>query len=368
MIGESLIIKKSIYSIGLRVHVNGTRGKSSIVKYIYAGLKAPHVKVMAKITGETPTLLLPDGSSETIKRRGSARVQEQFKIIHKAKRKKVDILILECMSIDPMFQKLESTFYKPNIYIISNIRDDHREKMGPTLDDQINSMCSAIPTNSKIIACESSYMNKIEATAKLHKSEFIKAVNLSDNERKLIPHSAHITNVEIALTVCLEANIPREKAFNAILKEIKTVESPVYTIPNTEHKQYFLNAFSVNDIQSVEDYLKHWITKLNVSNKIAIVLNTRADRPLRTDLFTDWINSNQENIDTVILTGDHKIRANRLLTKSTNNITIKQLKFNSQHNITDYIIEYASNTSLIVGLGNIGGQGFKIINEFSKIS
>lgn len=368
MIGESLVIKKSIYSIGFRVHVNGTRGKSSIVKYIYAGLKDTNLKVMAKVTGETPTLLLPDGSSETIKRRGSARVQEQFKIIYKAKRKKADALILECMSIDPMFQKLESKFYKPSIYIISNIRDDHREKMGSTLDDQINSICSAIPTNSKIIACESNYMHIIEKTSKLHKSDFIKAVKLSDEERKLIPQTAHETNVEIALTVCLEADITREKAFNSILQEINKVESPIYTISDAAHKQYFLNAFSVNDIQSVQDYLKHWSDKLDISNKISIVLNTRADRPLRTDLFTDWINSYQENIDTVILTGDHKIRANRILTKSTNNIKIKQIKNNSRNQIKDCIIEFAGNASLIVGLGNMSGQGFKIINEFSKTS
>ncbi len=352
----------------VKIHINGTRGKSTVTKYISAGLREANLKVIGKVTGEIPTLLLPDGTIKTIKRRGSARVQEQFKIIRKASNDKVDALVLECMSIDPALQKLESTFFKPNIYIITNIRDDHREKMGNSFDSQVKTICNAIPYNSKVIAIGSTYMHIIKEKAIAKNSRFIKAINLYDSEKEKIPQIIYESNIRLALTACIEAGISRQHAFNAILKQLDKTESPIYSISNTAHKQYFLNAFSVNDTQSADDYLEHWLNKLAITDKIVVVFNTRSDRPLRTGLFTEWIKSNHEKIATVILTGNHRMRASRLLAASNNNIKIKSIKINSQVHIKNIILENTGNATLIVGTGNIKGLGYQIINEFSEAS
>jgi len=101
---------------------------------------------------------------------------------------------------------------------------------------------------------------------------------------------------------------------------------------------------------------------------MVVVFNTRSDRPLRTDLFIDWIKANLVIIDTVILMGDHKIRANRLLSKENKKIKIKNIQNNSQSRIKDIILENAVNSSLIVGIGNIKGLGYQIIHQFSEAS
>ena len=368
LIGESIIINRSVRDIKFRIHINGTRGKSTVTKYISAGLREANLKVIGKVTGEIPTLLLPDETTETIKRRGSARVQEQFDIIRKAGKNKVDALVLECMSIDPALQKLESSFFKPDIYIITNIKDDHHEKMGDTMDSHVKSICSAIPYNSKIIACERPYMNIIKDRAIAKNSTFIKALDLHDSEKRKIPDTVHESNVKLALTACIEAGISREYAFKGILKSISKSESPLCSIPNDKHNQFFLNAFSINDTQSASDFLSFWTKKLSVADKIVVVFNTRSDRPIRTDLFTEWIKSNHAKITTVILTGDHKIRANRKLAAMNLNIQIKRMRINSRTRIKDTIMENAGNAGLIVGIGNVKGLGYRIINEFSKAS
>lgn len=368
MIGESLIIRNCNRHISVKIHVNGTRGKSTITKYIFAGLQENGLKVMGKVTGEIPTLLLPDGTSKTIKRRGSARVQEQFNTIRRAYRRKADALVLECMSIDPVLQKLEGFIFRPHIYIISNIRDDHREKMGATLDDQINAMCSAIPSNCIVISCGSSYMDTIKKVASERKSLFVEATILEDEEKKRIPDYIHEINVRFALTACIESGIPRETAFNGILKQVDKAVLPISSIIQNNHQQYFLNAFTVNDIPSVQDFLKHWTNELKITDKMSVVFNTRSDRPLRTDLFIEWIKSNQENIETVFLAGDHTMRANRLLSRSDKRIKIKKIHSSSNIRIKDEILENAANSSLIVGIGNIKGLGYRIINEFSEAS
>ena len=368
MIGESLIINSCVNQIGVKIHVNGTRGKSSITKYIYAGIKEDHLKVLAKITGEIPTLYKPDGSHSVIKRRGSARVQEQFNILRKAKKEEVDAMVLECMSIDPVLQKLESSFYKPCIYVICNIRDDHREKMGDTFEEQLQSICSAIPKNSKVIAGDSDYVETIKKYTKTQNSKFINAISLTEAERNLIPKTAHEINVQLALTACIEAGISRDKAFKGILKQIDSEGSPLYPISQTQNPQYFLNAFSVNDIASVHEYLEHWTSELKIKEKLTVVFNTRSDRPLRTGLFIDWIKSYDEHIEKVILIGDHKLRAHRLLKAAKQNINTKIIRSTSKHSLNNMILENAANSKLIVGIGNIKGHGYQIINEFSKAS
>ena len=69
--------------IPLIIHVNGTRGKSSVVRLIAAGLRGGNKKVMAKTTGSAPAIIFEDGSETPIVRHYGANIKEQLKIIIK---------------------------------------------------------------------------------------------------------------------------------------------------------------------------------------------------------------------------------------------------------------------------------------------
>ena len=124
LIFEKWLLQRGVDSLSLRIHVTGTRGKSSVTEYIASGLSAMYPGVMAKITGVIPTII-QNGSRNRIKRRGIARVQEQVKTIFSASRSRSGALVMECMSISPDLQQLESRFFRPHILVITNIRDDH---------------------------------------------------------------------------------------------------------------------------------------------------------------------------------------------------------------------------------------------------
>ena len=49
---------KSLSHIPLRIHVNGTRGKSSVTRLVAAGLREGGLKTFAKTTGTAPRELL----------------------------------------------------------------------------------------------------------------------------------------------------------------------------------------------------------------------------------------------------------------------------------------------------------------------
>jgi len=76
-----------------------------------------------------PTYSLNEKSFQ-IKRKSAARVTEKFKMIKRAAKNNVDAIILECMSIKPELQIIESKVLNPHYYVITNIREDHLEELG----------------------------------------------------------------------------------------------------------------------------------------------------------------------------------------------------------------------------------------------
>src|SRR4030067_801026 len=90
---------KNLRSIPVRIHVNGTRGKSSVTRLIAAGLREAGIKTFAKTTGALPRVIIHDGSEYPVFRRGSVHIIEQVRIIAFAARNKAEALVIECMAL-----------------------------------------------------------------------------------------------------------------------------------------------------------------------------------------------------------------------------------------------------------------------------
>lgn len=65
------------------VHVNGTRGKSTVSRLIEAGLRAGGLRVFCKTTGTDPMTIDVKGREEPIHRRGKANIKEQIAILRR---------------------------------------------------------------------------------------------------------------------------------------------------------------------------------------------------------------------------------------------------------------------------------------------
>src|SRR5438132_333371 len=72
--------RRHLRAVPVRIHVAGTRGKSTTTRLIAAGLRAGGRRVLAKTTGAQPRLILPNGSEEIWPRRGPASVREQARL------------------------------------------------------------------------------------------------------------------------------------------------------------------------------------------------------------------------------------------------------------------------------------------------
>ena len=58
---EFALHQKRIYSIPIRIHVNGTRGKSSVTRLIGSALREGGIQTISKVTGTYPRLILENG-------------------------------------------------------------------------------------------------------------------------------------------------------------------------------------------------------------------------------------------------------------------------------------------------------------------
>src|SRR5258705_9290388 len=118
--------------IPIRVHVNGTRGKSSVTRLIAAGLRAGGIRTFAKTTGTMARMIHTDGSEYDVYRIGRPNVIEQTRIVRRAVEAGAQALVIECMAVSPELQPLsELRLVRSTIGVITNVRADHLDVMGP---------------------------------------------------------------------------------------------------------------------------------------------------------------------------------------------------------------------------------------------
>nr|MBN2278082.1 poly-gamma-glutamate synthase PgsB [candidate division Zixibacteria bacterium] len=365
LIYESIDIDRKVSGIKTRIHINGTRGKSSITRYIAAGMRASEQTTIAKITGVRPTIIGPDGKSCLIKRRGCARVQEQFTIINRAARMNAGCLVLECMSILPEYQKVESRKFRPHIYVLTNILDDHREKLGRQIEDQAAGICSAIPSNTRVLTVKNDYLDTIRKYAGKKNSRVIVVDDLDGQIKSSVPEGVFPANVALALAACTEAGVSPNIALPAILEEAGISGERPIDLNRLGSKALFINGFAVNDTPSAEKYITCWQRMYPQYENLFIIFNSRADRPLRSEAFAAWM-GRIPDLAGIILIGNHAPYMKKTLVHS--GISPAHIMVWTKNDIIragEKLLELKINDALIVGLGNISGDGFRVIETLA---
>ena len=177
---ELYVHNLSINNIPIRIHVNGIRGKSSVVRLIASGLREADIKTFAKTTGTLPSIINHKGKDIEIHRLRSASIGEQIKLIRYFAKQSIDALVIECMAVNQQYQRIsENRIIKSTLGVITNVRRDHLDEMGTTEKQIAYSISNTIPPNSNIVTSEKKYLNLFNDIAKKKKST-IKSSNISE--------------------------------------------------------------------------------------------------------------------------------------------------------------------------------------------
>ncbi len=181
---EYLVHTKNLNSIPIRIHVNGTRGKSSVVRLIAAGLREGGIETFAKTIGSLPKMIIDDNIEFPIHRQVRANILEQLRVIAFASSNRAEALVLECMALQPFLQFLsEKKIVRATSGVITNAREDHLDVMGPTEKDVALALLGTMPNKSRLFTCEKDYPEEFKNASTDCRSELIV---VSENEIKRV--------------------------------------------------------------------------------------------------------------------------------------------------------------------------------------
>ncbi len=278
--------QQSLAGIPLRIHVNGTRGKSSVTRLVAAGLRAGGLRTFAKTTGTAPRVIDSQGKDRIIHRLRSASIGEQVRLMRFFAQEKPDALVMECMAVQPQYQWIsEQKMVKSHIGVITNARPDHLEEMGPTLDDVRLSLSNTIPYNGKMIVGDTDMVDTIAPIAE-HRNTKLKASDesqISEDDLKDFTYLEHPQNVAVALDVCEEVGVDRNTALDGMKKVQPDLGAlVVHKLEFGNGPILFVNSMAANDPVSTLQIGNFVERRYPVEGDSCIYLNSREDRRSRT--------------------------------------------------------------------------------------
>ena len=369
---------KRLRKIPIRIHVNGIRGKSTVTRLIAGVLRAANLNTVGKTTGSAACIIDSNGDDTSIFRRGAPTILEQIDFVKKLPKKlpRVDAIAIECMALKPNYQKVcETRIVQSNIGVLTNVRDDHQDVMGETLEEIAASLMNTCPQNGVLITAEQDpfLLNVIRSIAESNRTKVIVANpnSVSDEEVSHFDYVSFKENIAIGIAIAELLEIPRQIAMSGMI-----TAAPDPGALRIHHREYrgkritWANLFAVNDSQSVLKAMEPVLKFCTEETEVIGLLNNRSDREDRAIRFADFC-SECGLFDRLALTGAFEsLLSNRL--KSTRHPfdDSKQIKLGEQRKLNlnqmlDRIVEKSeSNHLLIVGLVNIHTDQAELLSHY----
>lgn len=366
---EYLSHQRYLKSIPIRIHINGTRGKSSVTRLIGAGLRAAGYNTITKVTGTFPRMILDDGTEVVVHRKEKANILEQLSIVKFCAQKKADVLLIECMALQPIYQRItEHQMIKATHGVITNIRLDHLDVMGPRLENVAEALSLTVPKGTKLFTAEDRMTHFLEKKTKKLKTELVVSdgASVSTEEMEGFTYFEHPENVALALALCDSLKIDRQTALKA-MKKTAPDEGALrkFSYQHSQHQVQFYNALAANDPESSMMIWKN-IQKMEGDNKQYMVLiNCRKDRKERSEQLVQMAST--LHFDQLVLTGENVDLVEALALKQS--ITKQQVlqvgQKGPEKQAQDILIKVEKDT-VIVAFGNMGAGGIELSKYFEE--
>jgi poly-gamma-glutamate synthase PgsB/CapB len=361
---EKVNHEKRVKSIPLRIWVNGSRGKSSVTRLIAAGLRAGGKRVIAKTTGTQARFITNSKHEQPVLRLGMPNIREQVKIFKRAIDEKPDAIVLECMALRPDLQYSEAVhIVKPTAVVITNIRADHLEVMGPSVKDVAKNFLNALPADSKLFVSDESIVRDHAPIIKKKKAQVhvAQTEEISDDVINNFTYIEHKSNVAIALDVCKHFKI-KEKDALAAMYDARPDPGVLQKHEIVFGKKHFtiVNAMAANDPEST---FLIWQMTGKEYDQTNILINCRNDRVDRTFQMADLIKDRITG-DNYILTGTGTDILARKLHNVIDSRRILDIGDKKPADVVKAVADFVADNCLIFAMGNTVGFGEEMMQQF----
>ena len=358
--------KQVLSSLPLRIHVNGTRGKSSVTRLVAAGLRAGGLKTYAKTTGTAPRVIDPEGKDRIIHRLRSPSIGEQVRLLKYFAQDKPDAVVLECMAVQPQYQWIsEQEMIRSHIGVITNVRPDHVDEMGHSLNDIAKSLSNTIPRQGLLISGEESAYDIINNVAEGRGTKVLSVDESEISEETLdqFSYMEHPQNVALALEVCEHAGVDRDVALNGMFKVSPDLGALIaWKLDFRGSSVSFINGMAANDPVSTLTIWNYTARRFSWNGDSCIFLNTREDRRTRSRQLLSLV---MEEIkpDHCIIRGDNLEKMFSNLKHYSPNTKVTWIHAQGSVKTVSDVFSKLPDDSLIYAMGNQVGFGQELVDH-----
>jgi hypothetical protein len=299
---EKFRLGRARASLPLRIHVYGTRGKTTLARRIIQLLRANGLRVLGRTSGDAPVIHYPDGSEVRQPRLGPPNIHEYMGCLAEARAGGCQAIVMECMALHPANVQGCREILAPTHVFITNTRPDHYESQGEKPEEIVRTLSLSMGPGQRVFA------QKDEGAPCLRqRAEQVNSVLTFTGFAQAAPNQLAVAMAnqlagELRLAP-LPAPDPQWPAFAEL--ELGSGRSCL-----------FLDLFSVNDVLSSAHLLRQARARADLAPGLPLIglLSARADRPLRTRAFVDWFIS-AGPCSHYLLVGDHAWFAWRCLSR-----------------------------------------------------
>lgn len=365
---------KNVKSIPIRVNVNGIRGKSTITRLITGILTEAGYKTVGKTTGTAPRIIYDNKEEEIFRAPKGVNIREQLEVIQEAHDYGAEALVLECMAVKPNYQKIyQEDMVQANVGVIVNVREDHLDEMGPTLDQIAQAFTTTIPYNGILILSNTDYNDMFceIATERNTKVFIADEKEIPEGYLDAFDYVVFPNNVSVPLALARALDIDKELALQGMLHAIADPGALRIVPVEVDGKQTtFVNAMAANDPESTFDIWQMLEDNALLGSNPVILFNARQDRVDRTlSMVKDCLPYLGENVELVVMGEivDPIVKAYKK-GKLKNVSKLVDLSYQSGESVRDYIYEIMDGR-LVFAMGNIHGIGeefFEAITEWDE--
>jgi gamma-polyglutamate synthase len=352
---ENILHQRNLRKIPVRILVNGTRGKSSVTRLIAGALREAGYRTIAKTTGSEARIIIEDGTEIPVLRPLGPRIIEQKALARLAVRHHANALVVECMAIRPESQMvMQRQLVRATIGVITNVRVDHIEEMGPTLNDTASALSFSIPSEGTLVTSDSRFAGAAGRVVVVDPSQ------VGSETLSRFSYPVFAENVSLALQVAAELGISRETALQGmtgarpdlgVLKLFK-VESPLF-------KAVFINGFAANDVESTVLVWEEASAIVPADLPVIMLYNNRMDREYRIAEFLKLPQKIKKPC-LVAVVGEHQDKVAKLFSKQG----LETLAFKSGTTSEELLAAFGAKIGaafLLFGVGNIYGIGKDLV-------
>jgi poly-gamma-glutamate synthase PgsB/CapB len=302
--------RERLDELDVRVHVNGIRGKSTVTRLVAGVLREGGFVTVAKTTGSAARVIGRRGEETAIRRRGAASINEQIDVVAQHVDPEVEALVIECMAVRPAYQQYSQDYIvRSDITVITNVREDHQEEMGETLEQIADSLALTIPRNGILITAEDrpALRERLRQRAEERGSRLVHADPraVDDEDMRGFDYLQFKENVAIGLAIARLLGIRRHVALRGMWKSVPDIGAVRLRWYDVLGKRVlWVPMFAANDRESVLLTLESLQAQFPPGAPVIGILNNRPDRGRRAELFAQMVPTDLSSyLDHVVLFG-----------------------------------------------------------------